>query len=390
MTDSPNPANHDPAEPIDPGDPGDPTDGGDPVADLYDDAGDGRSDDPLTSVPSPPPPPQTAPRRLVRDPYTRLGGVASGIGHYYGIDVSIVRILFVLFAIGTGFGLLAYFLAWLIIPRADHWPPGGPVARPFQTMSKRDLGIGLAGVGVLTILAFGGGTAGSVLVPLVLVGGGIWLLLQSGSESVAPSGGEMAFAGGVPGTAPGGIAGTGGPAGPDEPSASSAYVVQPPGPPVPPRSRRRRGWIAAIVIGAFTLFVLVPIGLIVAAGVALSNGDFFSEPVTYVIDDVDELPFSVDADGGEVTVDLTALDPADFAAVDDTAVVDVELGAGSVRVLVPDDLDVSVDANAGLGDVSVFGENDSGPASDVRFVDVDADLEINIDLGVGEIDVVRR
>ncbi|MEL7155807.1 MAG: PspC domain-containing protein [Actinomycetota bacterium] len=362
MTDIPNPPNTDPTDPVGPSE---------PMADRP------VGDTPPTPGPPPPPP---GPRRLVRDPYTRLGGVASGIGHHYGIDVSIVRIVFVLLAVGTGFGLLAYLLAWLIIPRADHWPPGGAVSRPFQSMSKRDVGIGLAAVGVLLILAFGGGTTGSVLVPLVLVGGGVWLLLQPASPT-APAAGEMAFAGGT--------GSPGGPAGPVGPPPA-APVIQPPGPPVPPRSRRRRGWIAAALIAVFAFFVVLPLALLTALGIAIANGDFFDEPVTYVIDDVDELPLFVEADGGEVTVDLTDLDPAEFDAVDLPATVDVDLGAGSVRVLVPDELDVSVDANAGLGDINVFGTDDSGPASDVRVTNPDPDVEINIDLGVGEIDVVRR
>ena len=44
-----------------------------------------------------------------------LGGVAGGLGEYFEIDPSLVRLVFVLFML-AGFGIIAYILAWLIIP----------------------------------------------------------------------------------------------------------------------------------------------------------------------------------------------------------------------------------------------------------------------------------
>lgn len=74
-----------------------------------------------------PPPPEVAPPErsgLVRDPYSRLGGIAPGIAHRYGWDPTLVRLAFVIglvASIGTAF--LAYLVAWLVIPRATVWPP---------------------------------------------------------------------------------------------------------------------------------------------------------------------------------------------------------------------------------------------------------------------------
>lgn len=49
-----------------------------------------------------------------------LGGVCAGIATAYHIDVTIVRIAFVLVTIATsGFGVLFYLAAWLVIPGAD-------------------------------------------------------------------------------------------------------------------------------------------------------------------------------------------------------------------------------------------------------------------------------
>lgn len=46
-----------------------------------------------------------------------IAGVCAGIADYFGIDPVLVRLLWVLFVFGFGFGILAYLLAWIIIPR---------------------------------------------------------------------------------------------------------------------------------------------------------------------------------------------------------------------------------------------------------------------------------
>ena len=47
-----------------------------------------------------------------------LGGVCGGLSVATGIDVTLLRIGFVLLSLGSGVGVLAYFLAWLFIPPA--------------------------------------------------------------------------------------------------------------------------------------------------------------------------------------------------------------------------------------------------------------------------------
>jgi len=56
-------------------------------------------------------------KRLYRSGKERiLAGVCGGIGEYTGIDPTIVRLVWVLFMFAGGTGLLAYLIAWLIIP----------------------------------------------------------------------------------------------------------------------------------------------------------------------------------------------------------------------------------------------------------------------------------
>jgi len=45
-----------------------------------------------------------------------IAGVCSGIGHYFGIDPLIVRILFIIFAFGFGFGFITYLVLWIAVP----------------------------------------------------------------------------------------------------------------------------------------------------------------------------------------------------------------------------------------------------------------------------------
>jgi len=59
------------------------------------------------------------PKRLFRDPDNGiLAGVASGLAAYFGIDVIIVRLLFVVGTIAWGGGILLYILLWLLVPEA--------------------------------------------------------------------------------------------------------------------------------------------------------------------------------------------------------------------------------------------------------------------------------
>lgn len=45
-----------------------------------------------------------------------VGGVCAGLGIYFDIDPTIVRILFVVIAFAGGASLLAYLIMWIVIP----------------------------------------------------------------------------------------------------------------------------------------------------------------------------------------------------------------------------------------------------------------------------------
>ena len=58
-------------------------------------------------------------RRLYRDKEKgMIGGVCSGLSHYFGIDAIWIKLLFILFVWAGGSGILAYIILWIITPEA--------------------------------------------------------------------------------------------------------------------------------------------------------------------------------------------------------------------------------------------------------------------------------
>ncbi len=58
-------------------------------------------------------------KRLARSSNMMFAGVAAGLAEYFDIDPTIVRLLFVLFAIISGFfpALFVYLVLWFVMPR---------------------------------------------------------------------------------------------------------------------------------------------------------------------------------------------------------------------------------------------------------------------------------
>ena len=169
------------------------------------------------SVDAPPsPPPPTGPSfRLVRARHDRkLGGVAGGLAAAAGLDATLVRMGMAVGAL-TGWLILAYFLAWVLIPEED--AEAGRPLTPASEDAARLLRIGLAVVAGLGALQIAGivaafafavlGTIGALFRPFIdpfagnyggfnpdfpvrglaglvlLVGGGLFLLRHRRGES---------------------------------------------------------------------------------------------------------------------------------------------------------------------------------------------------------------
>jgi predicted membrane protein len=153
--------------------------------------------------------------------------------------------------------------------------------------------------------------------------------------------------------------------------------------------RRRRRW-ARVLIPLFLLLAAIPVVIIVIAVAVLASGGFefgsgFS--VTYVPMTVDEIPATIDHGQGELVVDLTEIDPATYDG--GPVPIDIDMGMGEVRVLVPDGLSVDVDAEVTAGDINVLGNTKDGLGVDLSVPADEPDVELDIDLQFGKITVQR-
>jgi phage shock protein C len=73
-------------------------------------------------------------KRLMRPRVGRkIAGVCAGFAEYFDIDVTLLRIVWLIVAIMTGVGFLAYPIAWIVMPDepvAQQVPAGQQVTNP--------------------------------------------------------------------------------------------------------------------------------------------------------------------------------------------------------------------------------------------------------------------
>ena len=59
----------------------------------------------------------TAPRALMLDKRNKkIAGVCAGFARYFGVDVVLMRVIWLGIALGTGVGFIVYLAAWMVIP----------------------------------------------------------------------------------------------------------------------------------------------------------------------------------------------------------------------------------------------------------------------------------
>lgn len=69
---------------------------------------------------------------LTRSRNGMIGGVCAGIARAVNVDVTIVRVAFILVSLFAGGGLLVYLVLWAVIPRED----GGTIAEEGFTKAR--------------------------------------------------------------------------------------------------------------------------------------------------------------------------------------------------------------------------------------------------------------
>ncbi len=77
------------------------------------------------AYPPPPPPPPVRPALSRPRSGRMIAGVCAAFSRAYGWDVTLIRILLVVATLLTavGFGVLAYVIAWIVIPEEPQLPP---------------------------------------------------------------------------------------------------------------------------------------------------------------------------------------------------------------------------------------------------------------------------
>lgn len=132
--------------------------------------------------------------RLVRSKKNRMiAGVAGGLAEYFEIDVTLVRLLWVLALLAGGAGVLVYVIAVIIVPEEKEVPehPGAEQEEtdatkekgPHNERMRRNAGLLLIGLGIIFL-------AHELLPwafmrfswPLLLIALGIYILLRHGRE----------------------------------------------------------------------------------------------------------------------------------------------------------------------------------------------------------------
>lgn len=69
-----------------------------------------------------------------------IGGVCSGLANYLGIDVVIVRIIFLVLFFSFGIGLLPYIILWIAVPSSATTVIGSPRKRLFRDTDDKIIG----------------------------------------------------------------------------------------------------------------------------------------------------------------------------------------------------------------------------------------------------------
>lgn len=341
-----------------------------------------------------------------------VAGVCEGLGRYFDVDPIIFRIGFAVAALAGGAGIIAYLIGALVIPEEGSHRAVLHLGRRTPTIVTW----GLVALGVVALTSgfdhrgFGFGWG---LVLLLGVGWLIWSHENRHAHPPTPSDSEAGF----------------GPATPtvweDAGTGVEPVVVEP-----APRERSILGrlTLSVLLVGAgialllaqqaddvtghgieATLAVgllviatallvgawwgrakpLIAIGVlftIVAAGASLVDvplkggvGDRMWEPVAAV-----RPAYRLGI--GDATLDLTrtSADTVDTVA---------SVGIGHLRVLVPHDATVQVDAHAGLGEVRVLGRDADGSDVD-QFVrsggsELGPHVTLDVRVGVGQVEVIR-
>ncbi|POX40283.1 hypothetical protein C3486_14505 [Streptomyces sp. Ru73] len=122
-----------------------------------------------------PPPPVAPPLRRSR--HKVVAGVCGGLGRHWDLDPVIFRIVLAVLAVSSGIGLIAYGLAWLLIPVEGEDENEGRrlLSGRVEGTALTAILTALVGCGLfLSVLGRGGGMAFTVMLALAVAGSAYW------------------------------------------------------------------------------------------------------------------------------------------------------------------------------------------------------------------------
>jgi phage shock protein PspC (stress-responsive transcriptional regulator) len=368
-------------------------------------------------------------RRNTRD--GRIGGVASGIADHLRVDPTVVRLAFALLAFVGGAGLLAYLIAWAVIPADNESAGAGALDRlgPGPLLA----GVGLAAIGAILLIdhpfpwVLGGGNPW----PLLLIVAGVALLLwrRSAREDIRASVSPAVEV----------------PVSENEADTTATYVLAESQPPVrdlpaapeplPARRYLPLTWITAGILAAcagvavlldgtgafdvtptrFLVFALsltsaalvatawvgrpgglVALGIVLAVSLAAATaihvppwagiGEQIERPRS-----VAELGSSYELGAGRLVLDLRAVD-----LDGGTRTIEADVGVGELVVLLPRGIAAQARSHVSIGHLELFGSErggiDIGEASSVAAVAPEFEgergtFDLDLEVGVGSASV---
>jgi phage shock protein PspC (stress-responsive transcriptional regulator) len=383
------------------------------------------------------PPYRQAGNRLTRSTGDKVvGGLAGGLGRYFGIDPVVFRIAFVVLTLAGGSGIVLYLVGWLMIPDDAG---GNPLRRLGGERHQKLAAAVIAGLGVLLLLDNLAGSNDDIPLGLALVGMGglfLWSRNKDSDSDAGPLPPTAPPSPQPPTPAPPTPAGDAdrtldlppAPLRDAEPAPGVTGASEPPGPaPAPPKPRSALVPVTfsllLVLAGALTLAGvsvvtglglallltggalilgawrgrarwLIPVGLVLSialAGASLIDdvpvrggaGDVAFRPVT-----VEEVRTPYRLGAGALVLDLSDLDLGGR-----TVTIVASVAAGHLDIVVPDGVAVDVDAHVGLGELELLGRHtegvDVGRTVSDRGRDGAGRLVLRTRAGVGLVEVRR-
>ncbi|MGH2728614.1 MAG: PspC domain-containing protein [Actinomycetota bacterium] len=340
-----------------------------------------------------------------------IGGVASGLGDYFGVDPVWFRLGFGVTTLMGGVGIFAYIVLWLVMPEYAG-PAASPAERGLERVARAVrstptwIGVALVILGGILALDAAVDWRPGVIWGLTFIVFGVLLFVKRADRPALES--------------------------PPSPAVATAREVAPP----PPPRARERSTLGFMTFGG----LLVSLGVVIlldmqdvigltvgqylalalgVIGIGLLVGSVIGRARWLIVPGMLLIPFVLAASlihvpfeggfgqrtyrptgipafvteyhliAGEMTIDLRGLTPSSPYKIEATTV------AGRILILVPEGVPLDIEAKAGAGQVNLFGQLDEGVNVDVHRTfhlataptPGTATIEIDAETGLGQVEV---